>query len=184
MRLRLSGGRFRGRNLSVAEADGLRPTTDKTRQALFNILGTCVEGASVLDVYAGTGALGFEALSRGASEVVFVEKNRELCDCLSANAATLGVVSQVTVLNGDASACLDGKLPQRGWSLLFLDPPYDIFPSPNLTSLSNYLEPDGVLVYEYSGRMTLPDDLLPSCERVLDKRYGDAALAFFRKRKD
>lgn len=121
-RLRIVAGKWRSRLLPVADVDGLRPTSERVRETLFNWLGPGIEGRRCLDLYAGTGALGFEALSRGAAACVFVEK---------APAAYRGLVEAVRLLDAahaeiiqaDALAFLAGAAP-RSFDLVFLDPPF------------------------------------------------------------
>src|SRR6185312_3074704 len=96
-RMRIIGGRAGGRTLKAPKGEGTRPTSDKVRQAVFNILVTRAEPpARVLDLYAGSGALGLEALSRGAGHALFVDADRDACDLIRANATTLGLVADVT----------------------------------------------------------------------------------------
>ena len=118
--LRIIGGQWRSRKLAIVDAEGLRPTPDRIRETLFNWLQGDIHGASCLDLFAGSGALGFEALSRGASNVVFVEKNRIVSKQLLSNLALLNTsaeVQQTDALNflAQTSAPFD---------LIFLDPPY------------------------------------------------------------
>lgn len=119
--LRIIGGRWRGRRLTFPDAGGVRPTADRVRETLFNWLQTAVPGARCLDLFAGSGALGLEALSRGAAEVVFVERDRRLAGRLRDNLATLEAAG-AEVLQRDAEAYLNG--PPRPFDLVFLDPPF------------------------------------------------------------
>src|SRR5262245_23110429 len=110
--IRIIAGRFRGRVLHVPDVTGLRPTGSKVREALFNILGQDLSGRSVLDLYAGTGALGFEAASRGASRVVFVEADRGLAQGLRRSADALGIAGAARVVVGRVEDVLGaGTLP-------------------------------------------------------------------------
>ena len=120
--LRIVAGRLRGSRLAVADAEGLRPTPDRVRETLFNWLTPVLEGARCLDLYAGTGALGIEALSRGAGECVFVESDRGLCRQLQDNLARLKV-EQARVVNDEAFGFLEDE-PTRPFDLVFLDPPF------------------------------------------------------------
>ena len=119
--VRIIGGAWRGRKLPVVDAEGLRPTPDRIRETLFNWLAADCRGARVLDCFAGSGALGFEALSRGARELVLLERNRHAVDGLRTAAAKLEHPA-VTIIAGDACASvarLDGR-----FDLVFIDPPY------------------------------------------------------------
>jgi 16S rRNA (guanine(966)-N(2))-methyltransferase RsmD len=119
--LRIVGGRYRSRRLRVAPRPGLRPTPDRVRETLFNWLGQDLAGLACLDLYAGSGALGFEAASRGAARVVLVEKDRLVRDELERSRATLGA-TQVQIVGGDADRFLEGDAGQ--FDVVFLDPPF------------------------------------------------------------
>jgi 16S rRNA (guanine966-N2)-methyltransferase len=120
--VRIVAGSLRGSKLAVADMAGLRPTPDRVRETLFNWLAPTIEGARCLDLYAGTGALGIEALSRGAAECLFVERDRALCRLLEENLARLKV-SGARVVNDDATGFLANAGP--AFDLVFLDPPFD-----------------------------------------------------------
>ena len=119
--MRIIGGRLRGSRLAVADAPGLRPTPDRVRETLFNWLAPIVEGARCLDLYAGTGALGIEALSRGAASVDFVEADARRADELRANLARLKQAAAVH--RGDALVFIAAH--EGVYDLVFLDPPFD-----------------------------------------------------------
>ncbi len=120
--VRIVAGRLRGSRLAVPEREGLRPTPDRVRETLFNWLMPYLPGMRCLDLYAGTGALGIEALSRGADACTFVERDRELARALADNLARLRVPG-AEVVNADAAGWLAG--PARPFDLVFLDPPFD-----------------------------------------------------------
>jgi 16S rRNA (guanine966-N2)-methyltransferase len=125
-RLRLIGGEFRRRLLPVLDSPGLRPTPDRVRETLFNWLATATPGARVLDLFAGTGALGLEAISRGAREALFIERDVRVAQALSSNLDTLGAAQRGRVITDDALAFLaappaDDNPP---FTLVFLDPPF------------------------------------------------------------
>ncbi|NCT67962.1 MAG: 16S rRNA (guanine(966)-N(2))-methyltransferase RsmD [Rhodanobacteraceae bacterium] len=119
--LRIVAGRLRGSRLAVPAIDGLRPTPDRVRETLFNWLAPFIDGARCLDLYAGTGALGIEALSRGAANCTFVERDRLLCTQLRGNLERLKVAG-ARVVEADAAAFLAG--PAEPFDLVFLDPPF------------------------------------------------------------
>jgi len=121
-RLRIIGGDYRRRLLPVLDSPGLRPTPDRVRETLFNWLAATLPGARVLDLFAGTGSLGLEALSRGAREATFVERDARVADQLTANLATLGAAPRGRVLNADVATFLAGTPCPA--SLVFLDPPF------------------------------------------------------------
>ncbi|MGD9123461.1 MAG: 16S rRNA (guanine(966)-N(2))-methyltransferase RsmD, partial [Desulfarculaceae bacterium] len=122
--MRISGGQWRGRRLKTPPGVATRPTSGKVKEALFNILGPVVSGARVADLFAGSGALGLEALSRGAAFCLFVEKNKSALKALEDNLATLAGGKQAQVLAVDAIR--SQRLKERGpFSLILADPPYD-----------------------------------------------------------
>lgn len=120
-RVRIVGGSLRGSRLDVADADGLRPTPERVRETLFNWLAPMIDGVRCLDLYAGTGALGIEACSRGARECVFVERDATLARALQANLARLHVAG-AQVVQADAAQYLAG--PAQPFGLVFVDPPF------------------------------------------------------------
>lgn len=122
--LRIIAGSLRGSRLTVSDRPGLRPTPERIRETLFNWLSPWLEGARCLDLYAGTGALGVEAWSRGAAECVWVERDRGLCQLLQDNLARLKVTG-ARVVNDEAAAFLAAPAPIPGFDLVFLDPPFE-----------------------------------------------------------
>jgi len=171
-RLRIIGGRWRGRRLSFPDAPGLRPTADRVRETLFNWLQTNLPGARVLDAYAGSGALGFEAASRGATEVLMLERDPRVVAALKHSRAELGAEG-VHIRRGNALQCLAGD--QGPWDLVFLDPPFGQgLAGQSLSAIreSNCLAPEGRVYLEVEADL----DLRPDLEgwRILrDRRAGD-----------
>jgi len=155
--LRIIAGSWRGRRISfVPNANNLRPTGDRVRETLFNWLGTRVSDARCLDLYAGTGALGFEALSRGAAEVVFVEQDSATVKQLKENIRLLGA-DRGKVRQGDAMRWLPAA--ERGWDIVFLDPPFEGTNYPNLCTLlerSDCLAPDALIYIEMPAKSDWP----------------------------
>jgi 16S rRNA (guanine966-N2)-methyltransferase len=142
--LRVIGGKYRSRLLRVPQRPGLRPTPDRVRETLFNWLGQDLSGLACLDLFSGSGALGFEAASRGATRVVLVEKDRAVVAELERSQAALGA-SQVTIISGDAVDYL--KRERERFDVVFLDPPFRQNALPRiLESLGPRLEP-GARVY-------------------------------------
>jgi 16S rRNA (guanine966-N2)-methyltransferase len=185
--MRIVGGRHRGRRLVAPAGDSVRPTSDRAREALFNILshghfaaaGLPFAGKPVLDAFAGTGALGLEALSRGASAAVFIEADREALAALRRNIAALGEEDSAHIVSGDAT-----KPPRAALqcALAFLDPPYGSgLAAPALAALAaaGWLTPDALAVVEVAAREPLPP---PAGFSVIDQRvYGAARLVFLRR---
>jgi 16S rRNA (guanine(966)-N(2))-methyltransferase RsmD len=173
--MRVIGGRYRGRRLKPPTWEGLRPTSDKLRETLFNILAPRIEGARVCDGYAGTGAVGIEALSRGAAHVTFVEKDRRACALITANIESLDAAGDYTIETGDVAALLDAR--RAAFDLIWLDPPYDTDSSDALAAAAGALAPGGLVVLERATRREpeVPDSLT----RVRDVKSGDSTLTFF-----
>ena len=175
--MRIIGGTHRGRRIAAPKGGHTRPTGDRVREALFNLVGP-VDGASVLDLYAGSGALGLEALSRGARRCVFVETDGAACRAIRANLETLGLTGGL-VTQRDALAVLrDERTAGRRHELLLLDPPYERWQQlePRLTELVPAVVAEaGLVVVETDARVepTLPLDL------VTTRRYGSARLTLF-----
>jgi 16S rRNA (guanine(966)-N(2))-methyltransferase RsmD len=171
---RVIAGEFGGRRLQAPPGDATRPTSDRVREALFSILGGTVEGARVLDLFAGSGALGIEALSRGAAEATFVEADVKAQRALRANLTALGIRAHVR--RGDALAFLraaSAGAPQ--YDLVLLDPPYRLAPrlGPELSeALPPLLAPGALVVSESARRSPLALDLPLDDER----RYGDTLI--------
>ncbi len=181
--MRITGGSFRGRRLKGPRGRSLRPTSDMVRKAIFDVLGPeGAKGRRVLDLFAGSGALGFEALSRGAQEVVFVEKDKGAADLIKQNIQALDVLERTRVFNLEAKKAIR-VLAERGWSfdLILLDPPYKEEKSSEVVLREiidrGILVPGGVLVLEHSALRapSPPEGLNP----VRVKRYGDTAVSFF-----
>lgn len=179
--MRIVGGQWGGRRLSVPRGDGTRPTSDRVREALFSILGPLNEGRC-LDLCAGTGAVGLEALSRGATHATFIEKNSAALKALTANLAGLGVpIDRFELLKQDVRRA---AVRLRGpYALIYADPPYDQVS--DLTSIlfsvmQGHLSDDGIAVVEHRKRDPSP---VPPDGLCLDDRrdYGDTTLAFYRR---
>jgi 16S rRNA (guanine966-N2)-methyltransferase len=178
--LRIVAGRARGRLLATPNDLSVRPTSDRVREAVFNVLAARLsggfEGLAVLDLFAGTGALGLEAWSRGAEPVTFIEKDRKALACLTGNLERLGLTAPVVqVVRGDALA-LVGRLP-RPFDLVFVDPPYDAgLYAGVLAALSpgKQLAPGAVVVVEHRTGDTLVTP--PGLELAFDRAWGDTTV--------
>jgi 16S rRNA (guanine966-N2)-methyltransferase len=145
--VRIIAGQWRGRRLAFPDADGLRPTSDRMRETVFNWLAPVLSGARCLDLFAGSGALGFEAASRGASRVVMNDRNPQVVSALQANRALLAA-DQVDVLNGDVGSCL--ARTEGPFDVVFLDPPFAqpglLGEAVTLLNQSQWLKP-GAFIY-------------------------------------
>ena len=145
--VRIIGGQWRGRRLPVAVADGLRPTPDRVRETLFNWLAPRIEGARCLDLFTGTGALGLEALSRGAAHVQFVDRDRQAIDSLRATLDTLGAHARATLVQADA---LNLSLTALAPDIVFIDPPFAAqLHAPALATIIAQLRPNARIYLEY-----------------------------------
>jgi 16S rRNA (guanine966-N2)-methyltransferase len=152
--VRIIGGEYRGRRIAVPERRDLRPTPDRVRETLFNWLGQVLEGKSCLDLFAGSGALGFEALSRGAKRVVMVEQDRETARALRESAAALEAAN-LEIVESDAMRFLDAS-PER-FDIAFVDPPYNSkLVGSALVRLPRHLNPGGRVYAESAERIELP----------------------------
>ena len=157
-----------------------RPTSEKVREAIFNILPD-VEGMAVLDVFAGSGAVGIEALSRGAAHATFFDLAKPALAALRGNLRELGLDPRSTVVSGDSVALAARHVPPRPWQLVFVDPPYrsDLATRAVLALPAAHLAPDAVLVIEHD-RRNAPPERLGSLLRTDERRYGDTMVSFFR----
>jgi 16S rRNA (guanine966-N2)-methyltransferase len=182
--MRIISGSSRGRTIRTLKGGRLRPTSDQLRETLFDVLGPRVAGSRFLDAYAGSGAVGLEALSRGAREVVFVEQHRPAVELIRKNLAALGIVSGFRLLTSPVLAALD-RLEEEGtaFDFVFLDPPYaevrEYHHVLRQLARSAFLTPNSLVVAEHSRRTLLEASYgrLGSA-RVI--RHGDAQLAFYR----
>lgn len=184
--MRVSGGTLRGRNLKAPEGMGTRPTSDRVRTALFNLLlhhdwgqnlSNPLDKAIVLDAFAGTGALGIEALSRGASETIFFEKDRKALITLHENIRSLNLSGTTTVLGSDVTHAPKAKLQA---SLIFLDPPYHkdlIAPALEALDAQGWIASTALIVTE-TAKGENPDLPLTYSEK-LTRTYGDTVLGFY-----
>jgi 16S rRNA (guanine966-N2)-methyltransferase len=179
--MRITGGQYRSRPLKAPKGSLTRPTSDRVREALFSILGSRAAAESVLDLYAGTGALGLEAVSRGAASAVFVERSKEALAALEANVQSLGVADRVRVLAQPVERAARGLAGAR-FDLIFADPPYaDVESGAAVRALEALIVPlmstGALLVLEHASRDPSPDiaGLVESDART----YGDTSLTFY-----
>ena len=177
---RIIAGDFRGRRLKAPRGLQTRPTIERVREAVFNILGRRVRRARVLDLFAGTGAMGLEALSRGAARVTFAERDRDARNALVANIGALGVGESAEVLGGDAAEALRA-LAARGevFDLILMDPPYGgNLVASALRAAAAVAAPGALAVAEHHFKDEAPEDV--SGFHLRDRRrYGDTAVSFY-----
>lgn len=180
--MRIIGGKYRSRILAEFPGEDVRPTSDRVRESLFNILTTRVYGASVLDLFSGSGALGLESLSRGAKEVVFNDYSKDSLAILKKNLATLkiNVGDGVRVSQGDYLLCLQTQ--KSSFDIIFIDPPYRFdygIKALQIIAEKGLLTPNGVAVYERDVPFTGEIDGL---EKYDERKYGKTYLTFFKRR--
>jgi 16S rRNA (guanine(966)-N(2))-methyltransferase RsmD len=177
--MRVIAGTLKGRRLSTPDWDGLRPTSDKLRETLFNVIAARTGGARVLDGFAGTGAVGIEALSRGAAHVTFVEADPRASRLIQRNLEHCGVVDRYVIIRArfaDAAA----RVAAGAFDLVFLDPPYradDI--AEVLSAAAPLTAPDGLVVLEHARRDVAPAGAA-SLVKTRDILSGDSALTLYR----
>jgi 16S rRNA (guanine(966)-N(2))-methyltransferase RsmD len=179
--VRIIAGLFKGRRLKAPSWDGLRPTSDQLRETLFNIVSPRIDGARVIDGFAGTGAIGIEALSRGAAHVLFIERDRRGVALIAANLALCGVKQGYTIECGDVASVLRRLGRDTEYDLVLLDPPYDIDPdtvTQALEAAAGVLAADGLVVLERASRRQpgVPAGL----SRMRDVASGDSTLTLMK----
>ncbi len=174
---KITGGQLGSRKLRSPKSSTVRPTPGRVKESLFSILMNRVEGARVLDLFAGTGAIGFEAASRGAARVVSVEADREIARMIEEAIEQLGIGNVVTLVPAPAERAL--YRIEGPFDLVYIDPPYASDVPLHLLRLlleRNLLAPDALVVYEHAARRILPD--IPGYRSTREEVYGDVALAF------
>ena len=180
--LRIIGGKFKGRKLAAFRGQSVRPTSDRVRESLFNILPVAWEGKTVLDLFAGTGGLGIEAISRGACRVVFIESHLHAIRTLEKNIAALNLADCCEVLQCSVEKGLSllGKA-NRIFDVIFLDPPYEgglADTSLSLLGSSDILNADGVIVVEHYSKEELSSEYY-KLYRSGQRMYGKTGISFF-----
>lgn len=174
--MRIIAGEFRSRKLKSVPGDATRPTPDRLRESLFSILALEIEGAYFVDGYAGTGAVGIEALSRGAAGVTFIESAKPALDVLRENLATLRVMSRTRLVAGTVVA----KLKAIEADIIFLDPPYDR-PAEYDKSFEALAEAlPKLAIVQHSVRQAVPGEI-PGMKQTRQLRQGDNVLSFYRR---
>ena len=183
--MRVIAGYYRGRNLRSPPSMQVRPTSDRLRETLFNVLAPRIEGARFLDLCAGSGAVGIEALSRGASHATFVDRSRKMCGLIESNLDLCGVPEDETeVVLSEATEFLR-RATTRGeqrWDIAFFDPPYamDYNPVLQVFGASAILQDNGILIVEHHHKNELKD-AIGDIRRWRILKQGDSALSFYEK---
>lgn len=174
--MRVVAGALGGRNFEAPRGHRTHPMSDKVRGALFNMLGD-VSGLSVADLYAGSGAIAIEAVSRGAAEVTSIEADKTAYTTITKNIETLGLGDQIKPHKMYVHSWLNRT--NDSFDIVIADPPYDDLQYKTLDKLHEVVKPGGILVYSLppTARLLLPD----TCVELNNKNYGDATLVFYRK---
>ena len=183
--MRIITGKYRGRRLKAPKGIDLRPTGDRLKETLFDILGAGAEGAVVLDVFAGTGSIGLEALSRGAREVVFIESNPKAARLIRQNLAICGISSGFRLVNQDAFSALR-LLGREDFTadVVFLDPPYEFEPYDDLLDIifrRGIAGESSRCIVEHHSKAPIPE-AGPGYQRTRVVRQSDKCLSFYEKR--
>lgn len=179
--MRVIAGSLKGRRLKSPTWDGVRPTSDSLRETLFNVLAPRIAGARVLDGYAGTGAVGIEAISRGAAGVTFVESDRRAQALVEENLAHCGIREGYTIVRVTVARAVDMLRASPAFvpfDLVFLDPPYDQSPDGSLSGLDALVATGGLLVLEHARKREAPAEA-GRLARTRTLTTGDSTLTFY-----
>ncbi len=179
--MRIIAGQYKGRRLEAVTTQGIRPTSDRVREAVFSIIAGRISGARVLDIFAGTGALGLEALSRGASHTTFIDVSPQACELIKKNVQRCAIHDKASIICHDMSR---GILPEHikgePFSIIFMDPPYG---TPLLETalssgiLNQVLARDGILIAEHSIKVSLPHPIT-GLDIHDQRKYGKTLISF------
>lgn len=177
MRLRIIAGMLGGRMIQAPDGFMTHPMGERVRGALFNKLGD-ITGKTVLDAFAGSGALGIEAVSRGAGSALLIEKDKKAQRIIAENIEALGAQKQAQLVSANCRAWSDTSVDEK-FDIIFCDPPYNDVKVSTLTLLTRHMKPNSLMVLSYPGRESAPT---VNGVVVVDKSdYGDAALAIYRR---
>jgi 16S rRNA (guanine(966)-N(2))-methyltransferase RsmD len=183
--MRVIGGKYRGRNLKSPPSLQVRPTSDRLRETLFNVLAPRIENARFLDLCAGSGAVGIEALSRGAAHITFVDRSRKMSALIASNLELCRVSTAAsTVVSAEAGDFLDRIIKQAPgpWDIVFFDPPYADDYLAVLERIGSHgeklLTGDGLVIVEHDKRKLLPE-IVGSLRQTRNLKQGDSVLSFY-----
>jgi 16S rRNA (guanine966-N2)-methyltransferase len=179
MRVRLISGQYGGRTIDAPDTSKTHPMSERIRNAMFNSLGDDVRGARVLDAFAGSGAVGFEALSRGASTVTFLERDRIAQKVIGANISLLGCDEAARLIKAPVASWSEGNADEV-FDVIFADPPYHDVQFSTVSRLFSHLKLGGTMILSHPGKGEVPSGAKGIV--VVDNRsYGNANLTFFRR---
>jgi len=180
--VRIIAGSLKGRKLDAPTWEGLRPTSDKLRETLFNVLAPRIEGARVLDGYAGTGAVGIEALSRGAAHVTFVEQDRRAAALIASNLEKCRISSGYAIIQASVLQAIERLTRElngeAAFDVILLDPPYASDFHEALPHVGDIVKPDGVVILEHARKADAPR-AAGRLTRVRELVSGDSTLTFY-----
>jgi len=179
--MRIIAGDLKGRTIETPAWDGLRPTSDRLRETLFNVLAPHIRGARVLDGFSGTGAVGIEALSRGAASVTFVDSDARAIRLIRDNLGRCGIKDRYAIIRARLADAAP-RLSRGAFDIIFLDPPYGLHELEAALAAAEGLVGDGTLVVVEHARRDAPPDEEGTLVRVRELKSGDSALAFYRRR--
>ncbi|MDN5835076.1 MAG: 16S rRNA (guanine(966)-N(2))-methyltransferase RsmD [bacterium] len=178
MNIRIIAGTYGGRTMAAPAGRTTHPMGERIRNAVFNSLGGEISGASVLDVFAGSGVVGLEALSRGAKQAIFVERDRNAQRCILDNIKSLQIAGSTKLIKTTVSNWLESSEPED-FDIIFADPPYHDPQLSTVARLFGLLKPGGLMVLSHSGRGELPTK---TGVVVVDNRsYGNAVITLYRR---
>lgn len=176
--MRLIAGRLGGRMIEGSGTNRTHPMSERIRGSLFNIIGSDIEGAEVLDAFAGSGSLGLEAISRGARFATFIERDRVAQNIITNNIKSLELAEVTKLAKSPVASWADAAKEQ--YDFIFADPPFHDLQLSTVGKLTKLLKPNGLMVLSYTGTGEVPTYL--GVVVVDNRKYGDAALAFYRKK--
>jgi 16S rRNA (guanine(966)-N(2))-methyltransferase RsmD len=182
--VRVIAGHLRGSVIRAPATDVVRPTYDRVRESVFSIIAPLLDGAAVLDLFAGSGSLGIESLSRGSDHATFIEMDERVLSVVRENVERLGLASLCRLIGGDALAVLKRAVPGGPFDIAFVDPPYSqglALRALELLAAERHLADEAVVVVERASSDTLPE-VAGRLELFRSKRYGSTAVDFYETR--
>lgn len=174
--MRIISGNLGGRSFQSPKGHRTHPMSERARGALFNMLGD-IQGLTVLDAFAGSGALSLEAISRGASHATAIDIDKNAAAVIDSNAQSLGIDNQIKVIRANASGWSDNN-PEETFDIVLLDPPHDKLQLPTIQKLARHTRPGGLLVLSWPGKKTAP--AIKGLDHIATKDYGDMQLITYR----
>lgn len=183
MTLRVISGKARGLKLNTPKNEDVRPTTDRVKESLFNIISLYIIDSKVLDLFAGTGSLGIECLSRGAQKCVFVDVSKESIEIVKSNVKKARVENESIIINCDFKEAIKRlQVKNEKFDVIFMDPPYykDMFVK-GLENIENadLLSEEGIIIIEHDTKDVFPDNI-GKLEKDKSKKYGNTTLTFYK----